>query len=227
MKLTRLVVDLGALCANYRYIAEAVPRLGAVVKADGYGLGAAAVTQALAEEGCEDFFVATPEEGAALRTANKNVRICVFSGPYDQDSADSMAQAGLTPVLNDLAQIERWRPHRRLPVAVHVDTGMNRLGFPSATVVPDHFEGLDVCLLLSHLANADDPGASGQPAPTGEFPHSRQDVPRRADQPWRFGPASCWGHRRIWVEPASPSTAAIHSPRSGIPCARSPPWKRG
>ena len=157
MKLTRLVVDLGALCANYRYIAEAVPRVGAVVKADGYGLGAVAVMQALVEEGCEDFFVATPEEGTTLRAANEEVRVCVFSGPYDQCSAKTMAQAGLTPVLNDLAQVERWRPHRRLPAAVHVDTGMNRLGFPSATVMPQYFEGLDICLLLSHLTNADDP----------------------------------------------------------------------
>ena len=157
MKLTRLLVDLGKLCANYRYLAAVVPRLAAVVKANGYGLGAVPVVQALCKEGCADFFVATPEEGATLRAANDAIHIYVFCGPYDEQSAQAMAQERLTPVLNDRAQAQRWRPHRRMPAAVHVDTGMNRLGFESNTVEPDRFKGLNVCLLLSHLAHADDP----------------------------------------------------------------------
>ena len=157
MKLTRLLVDLGKLCANYRYLAAVVPRLAAVVKANGYGLGAVPVVQALCKEGCADFFVATPEEGATLRAANDAIHIYVFCGPYDEQSAQAMAQERLTPVLNDRAQAQRWRPHRRMPAAVHVDTGMNRLGFESNTVEPERFKGLNVCLLLSHLAHADDP----------------------------------------------------------------------
>ena len=157
MKLTRLLVDLGELCANYRYLATAVPRLAAVVKANGYGLGAVPVVQALRKEGCTDFFVATPEEGATLRDANDDIRIYVFCGPYDEQSAQAMAQQRLTPVLNDRAQIQHWQPYRRMPAAIHVDTGMNRLGFESGTVEPELFTGLDVCLLLSHLANADEP----------------------------------------------------------------------
>ena len=157
MKLTRLVVDIGSLRANYRFLAEAVPCLAAVVKADGYGLGAAAVLRALRQEGCADFFVATPEEGVALRAVDDEVRIYVFAGPYDEDSARAMAQSCLIPVLNDATQVARWRSRRRMPVAVHVDTGMNRLGFSSDTVGPELFESLDVRLLLSHLAHVDDP----------------------------------------------------------------------
>ena len=169
MKLTRLVVDVGSLRANYRFLAEAAPGLAAVVKADGYGLGAVPALQALRQEGCADFFVATPEEGAALRAVDDEVRIYVFAGPYDEDSAQAMAQSRLTPVLNDAAQVERWQPHRRMPAAVHVDTGMNRLGFPSDTVGPELFERLDVRLLLSHLANADDPTHPANPSQLKRF----------------------------------------------------------
>lgn len=158
MKLARLTVDLDALCANYRLIA-AVARHGpgAVVKADGYGLGAIPVARALVKEGCEDFFVATTEEGVDLRQAIRNVRIYVFSGPVDDHSAAAMAEHDLTPVLNDAEQIVRWRRYRNAPAAVHVDTGMNRLGFAADSLEPALFAGLDIRLLLSHLANADEP----------------------------------------------------------------------
>lgn len=157
MELARLIVDLRALRANYRRIADAAPNAGAVVKANGYGLGAARVLQALRQEGCQDFFVATLDEGVELRDVDDAPRIFVFSGPLDDDDAYTMAQRRLTPVLNDAAQVERWRPHRRLPVAVHVDTGMNRLGFSCRSVTPALFSDLNVELLLSHLANADTP----------------------------------------------------------------------
>lgn len=157
MELARLIVDLRALRANYRRIAEAAPNAGAVVKANGYGLGAARVLRALRQEGCRDFYVATLEEGVELRDVDDATRIYVFSGPLDDDDAQTMAQRRLTPVLNDAAQVERWQPHRHLAAAVHVDTGMNRLGFSCRQVSPTLFSGLNVAVVLSHLANADTP----------------------------------------------------------------------
>ena len=157
MGLARLVVDLGSVRANYRFLADAAPGLGAVVKANGYGLGAAHVMSALCDEGCTDFFVATPEEGVQLRAVDSAVRIYVFSGPHDDESAGAMARNDLIPVLNDTAQIERWRPYRSMPAAVHIDTGMNRLGFPARTFMPEPFRGMNIRLVMSHLANADDP----------------------------------------------------------------------
>ena len=155
--LAKLVVDLGALRSNYRFIVDAAGRAGAVVKADGYGLGAAEVLGALRQEGCTDFFVATVTEGVALREVDGEVRIYVFSGPVDEASAGAMAELDLTPVLNDAEQVARWRPHAACSVAVHVDTGMNRLGFAHAALTPELFEGMNVRLVLSHLANADAP----------------------------------------------------------------------
>lgn len=154
---SRLCVDLQALRANYRFIASAAPAAGAVVKANGYGLGAVRVARALREEGCREFFVATLAEGLALRQSSSEGSIYVFAGPLDAAEAGTMAAQGLTPVLNDAAQIERWQRHGHLPVAVQVDTGMHRLGFPAAALRPGLFAGLNVALVISHLANADDP----------------------------------------------------------------------
>ena len=157
MELARLLVDLDALRANYRRFAAAAPRVAAVVKADAYGLGAAPVAAALRREGCADFFVATVAEGVALRRGMGDGRIFVFSGPLDEDCAAAMATHDLTPVLNDAAQAARWRPRRDLPAAVHVDTGMNRLGFAADALDPALFAGLNIRVVLSHLANADEP----------------------------------------------------------------------
>lgn len=157
MELSRLRVDLQALRANYRFIASAAPGAAAVVKADAYGLGAVPVARALRREGCASFFVATLAEGLALRQHSQHGRVYVFSGPMDAADASAMATRGLTPVLNDAAQVERWRPHRQAPAAVHVDTGMHRLGFAAEGLDPGLFAGLRVALVISHLANGDDP----------------------------------------------------------------------
>ena len=155
MDLARLTVDLAALRANYRTLAATAPGAGAVVKADGYGLGARRAAEALRREGCTDFFVATVAEGLDLAGLLGGAGIYVFSGPMDADDAARMAVNGLTPVLNDLAQAARWQHHQDLPAAVHVDTGMHRLGFDFENFDPAPFDGLRVTLVLSHLANAD------------------------------------------------------------------------
>ena len=83
-----------------------------MVKADAYGLGAARVAPALARAGCRLFFVATLEEGVALRRALPAAEIAVLNGLVPAAPGD-FARARLMPVLNDLGQIERWRRFAR------------------------------------------------------------------------------------------------------------------
>lgn len=131
-----------------------------MVKADGYGLGAAAAARVLAALGCERFFVAATDEGRRLRAALPGLggrSIYVLSGPTDADDAGAQAGLGLIPVVNDARQLDLWRPHRRLPAAVHVDTGMNRLGFAAQRVDPADFTGFNLDLVLSHPACGDTP----------------------------------------------------------------------
>src|SRR5258706_4909219 len=113
-----LEIDLGGIVANWRLLAEKAARAacGAVVKANGYGLGAAPVARALAAAGCRLFFVATLDEGIALRGAlGADPEIAVFNGPLPGTAAEFTLHR-LIPVLNDPGQIDTWRtaplPHR-------------------------------------------------------------------------------------------------------------------
>ena len=152
----RLRVNLPALAANYRkFCAAAVGEVGAVVKADAYGMGALPVARALVAAGCRHLFVARAEEGVALRLDLKAPHIHVFEGALPETVA-ALAKHDLTPVLNDPTQLALWSPHCGGAVTVHVDTGMNRLGFP-ADVGADVFKGHDISLLVTHLACADEP----------------------------------------------------------------------
>jgi alanine racemase len=162
----QLYVDLDALAANYRLIAglaggaETAP----VVKADAYGLGPAPVARRLWAEGARGFFVARVREGVALRAALGPARpatVWVFDG-CPPGAAPALAAAELTPVLNSFTQIDDWGLHaislgRRLAAALHIDTGMNRLGLRpeearALAFAPDRLRPLDVELLVSHLA---------------------------------------------------------------------------
>jgi alanine racemase len=113
-----LEIDLGGIVANWRLLAQrAAPTLcAAVVKANGYGLGAAPVARSLAAAGCRLFFVATLDEAIALREAiGDTTEIAVLNGPLPGTTAE-FAEHRLIPVLNDPSQIEEWRkaplPHR-------------------------------------------------------------------------------------------------------------------
>lgn len=152
----RLRVDRQALAANYRkFRAIAAAEAGAVVKADGYGLGAVAVARVFIAAGCRHLFVARAAEGVALRQALATPSIHVFEGPLPE-TVETLAAHRLIPVLNSPAQLALWAPRSRGAVTVHVDTGMNRLGFP-ADVEAAAFQGRDLSLLITHLACADEP----------------------------------------------------------------------
>lgn len=163
----KLTIDLGALAANWRKLAGLAPksRTGAAVKADAYGLGAPAIVEALARAGCREFFVANAGEGVLARKAASEAGIFVLGGVSGEGSLDACATHRLVPVLNHPGEIEIWRDHcrsvgRALPCALHFDTGMNRLGIETGDLerVCRLAAGLEINLVMSHLACADEPG---------------------------------------------------------------------
>ena len=124
-----LTIDLGAIVENFRRLQRTAPgsEIAAVVKADAYGLGAARVAQALAQAGCRKFFVAHGNEGLALREVVPDADIYVLHGLPGEELA--AIEAGLIPVLNHPGELQRHVGHargreRRLPAALHVDSGM-------------------------------------------------------------------------------------------------------
>jgi alanine racemase len=141
-----------------------------VVKADAYGLGAARVAPALMQAGCDSFFVARLEEAIALRALAPQARIFLLDGA-PADAVPALITFSLTPVLNSLAQIAAWSAaaqsaHNALDAVVHVDTGMNRLGLPRdelsilAAESGKRLAGLNLVLVMSHLACADQPSSA-------------------------------------------------------------------
>jgi len=164
----RLTVRLGALKGNYRTIGARVgaAKVAPVVKADGYGVGMAGVSCALAEIGADTFFVARIQEGIDLRKALPRVRIFVLDG-LKPGTASLYSANNLTPVLNTLEEIAEWSAAARnartkLDAAIQIDTGMNRSGLSHAdaeTLARDaatRLHSINVSLWLSHLSCSDD-----------------------------------------------------------------------
>ena len=157
----RLILDGPALVANWRWLSStAGAPAGAAVKADGYGLGAPEASRRLAEAGCRDFFVATWAEADALGSLPFGAALSVLHGVREEDMAAALASRA-RPVLNTPAMVARWKaaaPGR--PCDVMVDTGMNRLGLSAGEAVSGLLDGLEIDLLMSHLACGDEPGSA-------------------------------------------------------------------
>lgn len=165
---TVLTVDLGAIASNYRLLRERLRGVecAGVVKANGYGLGAVPVAQALWAAGCRRFFVAHAEEGLELRQGLTEGEIFVLNGPLPGEAA-AYRHHRLIPVLNSLEQIAAWREAAStagtdLPAIIHIDTGMSRLGLSEAEVdrlaaEPGRLQGIALRYVMSHLAVAEEP----------------------------------------------------------------------
>jgi alanine racemase len=160
-----LTIDLGALADNWRSLkARLKPgcATASVVKADGYGLGAVQVAQALAKAGCTSFFVARLDEGIHLRKVlNKGLRIFVLDGVLPGTAKEFVAH-DLIPVLNEAGQVGEWAAETQgqSRAALHLDTGMNRLGL-SDRELPElqrALESCGLCLVMSHLACSEEAG---------------------------------------------------------------------
>lgn len=185
MAQARLTIDLGALCANWRTLRDAAPgaEAGAVVKADGYGLGVEQVASALAAEGARKFFVAIAEEGVRLREIlGPGPEIYVFSGHMKGD-AEAIRGAGLIPMINSidqmLAHVEGLPGH---PFGIQLDSGMNRLGMEAAEwrALREIALAQGPRLIMSHLACADEPNHPMNPHQLRNFREMTDgiDVPR-------------------------------------------------
>jgi alanine racemase len=165
----RLTIDLAAIQRNYKALAAMGPtaECGAVVKADAYGTGIEKTGPALAGAGCRTFFVAHLSEGKRLRQAVPGATIYILNGLFGQ-ALDTYAAHELRPVLGSRDEVEAFSAFcdttgRRLAAAVHVDTGMNRLGLDLAEAALLAEPGpaalaFEPALLMSHFACADEPG---------------------------------------------------------------------
>jgi len=182
-----LTIDLGALASNWRALRDraAGAECSAVVKADAYGTGIETSVPALSNAGCRTFFVAHLSEAVRARAAAPEATIYVLNGLLP-GTAETFAQHGLRPVLGSQDEITEWssfsRAHsQKLPAAVHVDTGMNRLGLSVAeglTLKGDtRLRDFEPALLMSHLVSAEEPENPINDRQIAAFAELRQALP--------------------------------------------------
>ena len=152
----RLHLDGDALVANWRFLQrQGVAACGAAVKANGYGLGAREVVSRLRDAGCRDFFVAHWQEAAAIADLVPPQWISVLNG-IEESEIQLIRQLGAVPVLNTPKQIMIWKLADGGPCHVMLDGGINRLGIGYEQFSPQMFEALNIDIIMSHLASADE-----------------------------------------------------------------------
>lgn len=145
---------------------------GAAVKANAYGLGAAVVLPTLISAGARSFFVAHWSEVPAVIAHTPPQFVSVLHGPMNEADVAFARETGVKPVLNSLFQVQLWLSSGGGPCDVMVDTGINRLGLSMHEIGDPSLQKLEIDLLMSHLASAD------------------EDSSLNADQLRRFGQAA-------------------------------------
>ena len=160
-----LSIDLAAIVANWQTLARQLITVecAAVVKANAYGLGLKPVVTALARAGCKTFFVADVAEARTVRASARAATIYVLHG-FTLECADRFVELDARPVINSMTELAEWDTFAaarglQSGAALHVDTGMHRLGVSLAEAVAlaprAQTQNHGISLLLSHLACAD------------------------------------------------------------------------
>ena len=202
----RLTIDLGALADNWQALARrAAPgRCAAVIKANAYGTGVSEAAPTLWAAGARVFFVAHFNEGIAARRAlPSDAQIYVLNGLEHMADPADYAEHRLAPVIGGEEELERWsafaaRQDRITPCAIHLDTGMNRLGFESLARLQGAMQtygpssGAD--LLMSHFVSSEIPGHPINQAQIARFEAARAAFPHL--------PASLANSSGMFLEPS-------------------------
>ncbi len=181
-------VRLGAVQRNYKSIVNCVKhgQVAAAIKADGYGLGAVAIAQALWLAGCREFFVAQLDEGIVVRKALPHATINVLSGLMP-GTERQMIEYRLTPTIISLQQLKLWQQQAyhlgtTIAAGLHIDSGMHRTGLPTKELAllleqPERLNGVSLNHVISHLASADHPGSAQPEQQLQHFQHCIQALP--------------------------------------------------
>lgn len=174
-------IDLEALAHNVSAISALVApaRLCAVVKADAYGHGAAAVARAVVDAGAAYLAVALPEEGMELRDEGVTAPVLVLFEP-PVEAMPKVFAARLTPTVYSpkgvasAAAAAEAMGLRAASVHLKVDTGMHRVGASASEAVElaqaIRASGwLQLEGLWTHLAVADEPANALTEMQLGRF----------------------------------------------------------
>ena len=172
-------INLDAIVENWKTLntLSGTATASAVVKADGYGHGMAMVARALAHAGCDLFFTASLDEALSLRAVLPKAKIGYFDG-FDAHDHDEVIHHRIMPTIADRDQLQRLDRLARdegvtIPALLHIDTGMNRLGFnykeADQLFDREEFKAGHWQMIYSHLASADAPEDAMNPKQQSDF----------------------------------------------------------
>lgn len=163
-----LYINLDTIGKNWESLAQFVhpAECAAVVKADAYGLGMQQVIPRLNDVGCRSFFVATPKEAEEARSLCSHGAIYVLDGLFSEGS-ETLHKIQAIPCLSSFDEVKEWSSFaaytgKKLKSCLHIDSGLSRLGLNPKemqrllenTII---LNNLDIVLIMSHLASADEP----------------------------------------------------------------------
>ncbi len=184
----RLTIDRGALAANWQALdtLSGGAKAGAAVKADCYGLGVDHCVPVLRDAGCTTFFVAHWSEIASVIRHVPPTQVAVLHGVMNAAECAYARAAGAVPVINSLDQAWLWSASGGGRCHLMIDTGINRLGIALDEANDPRISALDIDILMSHLACADEDSAMNAQQlavlrrAAGAIPHRRLSLANSA-----------------------------------------------
>ena len=162
-----LTINLHNLQQNWQILQDHAPtaECAAMVKADGYGLGVLELIQALHQQGCRTFYVATLEEAIQIREKLPQAFVYATTGPQTKEECEIFHTHNIAPVLNTLKEIELWKNHTSshyepARAGLHIDTGMHRYGLNldqhKELINQGIFDSLHLTKIISHMASSEE-----------------------------------------------------------------------
>ena len=151
-----LNINTKNLIYNYNFFKKLKKNLivAPTIKANAYGLGDKKIYNLLLNQGCKHFFVATLSEGLKLNNKNKLIKIYVLNGLQNY-KFNQYKKANLIPVINSIEEYKRIKKSN-LEYAIHIDTGINRLGISLDNMKKIDFKNDNIKLIISHLSSSDE-----------------------------------------------------------------------
>ena len=151
-----LNINTKNLIYNYNFFKNLKKNLivAPTIKADAYGLGDKKIFNLLVNQGCKHFFVATLNEGSKLKNRNNSIKIYVLNGLQNY-KLEQFTKANLIPLVNTIEEYKRIK-NANIDYAIHIDTGINRLGISSEDVKKIDFQNDNIKLIISHLSSSDE-----------------------------------------------------------------------
>jgi len=181
-------IDLKAIKNNYLFLKKLChpANVAATVKASSYGLGGEnKIVETLFKNKCKNFFVANIVEALKIRKKFKLINIFVLNG-LQKNEEQIFFDNNITPVLNTFNQFLKWtkflKKNFNKQIIIHVDTGMNRLGFQSNDLNKlkknkKLLYKFKKVLIMSHLACADDKKNNFNTEQKNKFDEIKKEFP--------------------------------------------------